>query len=221
MLGTHQSIQLDQTEAVAGNHISMNLVQCRGQIHCSASRNTMMRNGSISTFIHSFLNISGLIAQPLSYYQLARALLQVKFSKLLLLERYLVSSPQPTNCLFLQIVNSHTPAASTEETQTAIIFAWHSESSVGNSINRMWPVTILLSFSLWQGPFSLSGISTVKVQFEWRQIAAQWYGLKLAKPPRELDVRFPMSFCRKPAKVIAQHVLKFSGCITAQSQKEA
>jgi len=70
----------------------------------------------------------------------------------------------------------------------------HSESLVGNSINKMWLITMLLYFSLQLGTFSLSGISTVKVQSKSRQIDAQWYGLKFSKPLRELDVHLLMSF---------------------------
>lgn len=54
----------------------------------------MMGSGMISTFTHSekaFRNVPSPAAQPLSYYQLARALLQVVSSNLLL-ETYLVNS---------------------------------------------------------------------------------------------------------------------------------
>lgn len=126
--------------------------------------------------------------------------------------------------LFHQIVKSHTPAAGTEETdwyrfclESLMI---HSESLVGNAINRLWLITMPLCFSLRPGTFSLSGISTLKVQLKWRQIYVQCCEMRFSKPPGELDGRFLMSFWWKLDTVIAQHILKPSAWITVQSQKE-
>lgn len=74
--------------------MSMNLIQYRGQFHSSESRNS---NEKWNDFhLHplrkkAFINLLSPAAQPLRYYQLARALLQV-ISSNLLLGTYLVNS---------------------------------------------------------------------------------------------------------------------------------
>lgn len=123
--------------------------------------------------------------------------------------------------LFHQIAKSHTPAASREETdwygfclESLMI---HSESLVGNAINRLWLITMPLCFSLWPGTFSLSGTSTLKVQLKWRQIYVQCCRMEFSKPPGELDARLLMGFWWKLDTVITQHVLKPPACITTES----
>lgn len=100
VLGPLQIIQLDQTEQNLSflhkqqRTTCLNFLQCRRQFHCPEKQkqhDEEWNDFHIHPLEKTSLNLPSSAAQPLSYNQLARALLQ-DISSNLLLEMHLVNS---------------------------------------------------------------------------------------------------------------------------------